>query len=150
MTAAWCEMVPIGADARAVPLGANWCEPSIRTNGTPGAKNGVGVLSPWGRGTNTISPEPRLAAWNQLNPWLQATQLAVDRALPSERRLLGLLDACGAMDAPNLARAAERPLSLVIETLRRLRAADLTTYRRPYWHLAPRVVRWANELEPAR
>jgi hypothetical protein len=91
--------------------------------------------------------KPELLVLLAPRPAPPALEARLSTLLYSERRLLGLLDACGPLDARNLARAAASPQSIVIQTLRRLRAADLVAFGRPFWHLAPRVVRWVNELE---
>jgi hypothetical protein len=119
----------ISPEERTFPMGANGCEPVFRTSGT-------------------IAPQPRLDARNHPNPWFRATQAAVDDVLPSEQHLLGLLEACGPMDAPNLALASHGELLPVLATLRRLRVHDLVAFRRPHWRLAPRVVRWLTHSQP--
>jgi hypothetical protein len=81
-----------------------------------------------------------------LAPWLRETQAAVAAALASEKHLLGLLQALGPLEARNLALAAQCALPLVVVTLQRLRDRELVVFRRPYWYLAPRVLRWLGEL----
>lgn len=73
-----------------------------------------------------------------------AVERVLAELLPSEREVLGLLDAFGPMDVGNLARAARTrmSMSLAFALLHRLHTAGLVVQRGRFEALSPLVVRW--------